>query len=52
MVRPGASLPPEYALVGRVSEGMDVVEEIGRLGGPDEQPTRTVAIEKATLQAG
>lgn len=48
----GASLPPEYALVGRVSDGMDVVEEIGRLGGPDEQPTRTVAIEKATLQAG
>lgn len=48
----GASLPPEYALVGRVSEGLDVVEEIGRLGGPDEQPTRTVVIEEATLETG
>ncbi len=48
----GAALPPEYALVGRVSEGLDVVEEIGSLGGPDEQPTRTVVIEKATLEAG
>ena len=27
-----AGLPPEYALVGKVSEGMDVVERIGRLG--------------------
>lgn len=48
----GQSLPPEYALVGTVSEGMEVVEEVGRLGGPDEQPTRTVAIEKATLETG
>jgi cyclophilin family peptidyl-prolyl cis-trans isomerase len=48
----GASLPPEYALVGRVSEGFDVAQEIGRLGGPDEQPTKTVVIEKATLEKG
>ncbi len=48
----GASLPPEYALVGRVADGLDVVEQIGRLGGPDEQPTRTVVIEKATLGTG
>jgi cyclophilin family peptidyl-prolyl cis-trans isomerase len=47
----GASLPPEYALVGTVSEGFDVVEEIGSFGGPDEQPTRTVVIEKATLES-
>ena len=48
----GASLPPEYAYVGRVSEGLDVVETIGRLGGPDEQPTKDVVIEEATLERG
>ena len=29
-----AGLPPEYALVGNVSKGMDVVELIGELGEP------------------
>lgn len=48
----GASLPPDYALVGRVSDGLDVVEEIGALGAADEQPTRTVVIERATLETG
>jgi len=48
----GSSLPPEYALVGEVTEGMDVVNEIGELGGSDEQPTRSVVIKKATLQKG
>lgn len=48
----GASLPPEYALVGRVTEGFDVAERIGGLGGPDEQPTKTVVIEKTTLDRG
>jgi len=48
----GASLPPEYALVGKVSEGMDVVDKIGKLGGPDESPTKDVVIEKATLEKG
>lgn len=48
----GASLPPEYALVGVVSEGFDVVARIGTLGGPDEQPTKEVIIEKASLVSG
>lgn len=48
----GSGLPPEYALVGTVSEGMNVVENIGEMGGADEQPTRTVVIEKATLNRG
>lgn len=48
----GASLTADYALVGRVTEGFDVVERIGTLGGPDEAPTREVVIEKATLEAG
>jgi len=48
----GQSLTPDYALVGKVGNGMEVVEKIGSLGGPDEQPTREVVIEKATLEKG
>jgi peptidyl-prolyl cis-trans isomerase B (cyclophilin B) len=44
-----AGLPPEYAIVGTVTKGIDVVDAIGQLGGPDEQPTQVVEIEKATL---
>ena len=43
-------LPAEYALLGKVTKGLDVVEKIGRLGDPQtEQPTKQVVIEKATL---
>jgi peptidyl-prolyl cis-trans isomerase B (cyclophilin B) len=45
-----ARLPPEYALLGKVTSGMDVVEKIGTLGDPQtEQPTKRIVIEKATL---
>jgi cyclophilin family peptidyl-prolyl cis-trans isomerase len=47
-----AGLPPEYALVGRVSEGIDVVERIGKLGTPAEQPKQTVLIEKISIEQG
>jgi len=47
-----AGLPPEYALVGKVDKGIDVVERIGKLGGPDEKPTQTVLIEKITIEKG
>jgi peptidyl-prolyl cis-trans isomerase B (cyclophilin B) len=48
-----AGLPPEYALVGKVSEGMDVVERIGKLKTlPDEKPKQTVLIEKITIEKG
>jgi cyclophilin family peptidyl-prolyl cis-trans isomerase len=47
-----AGLPPEYALVGKVNEGLDVVEKIGKLGGPDEKPKQTVLIEKITIEKG
>ncbi len=40
-----AGLPPDYAIVGNVSDGLDVVQKIGQLGGPDEQPTEPVVIE-------
>jgi len=39
------SLPPEYAVVGKVTEGMDVVDRIGELGDPaTEQPLQPVVI--------
>ncbi|MGE5272667.1 MAG: peptidylprolyl isomerase [Verrucomicrobiota bacterium] len=45
-----AGLPPDYALLGKVSSGMDVVDKIGELGDPaTEQPTKRVVIEKATV---
>src|SRR5215218_3682488 len=44
-----AGLPPDYAIVGKVTKGLGVVDRIGRLGGADEQPTQTVEIEKATV---
>lgn len=47
-----AGLPPEYALVGKVSAGMDVVEKIGKLGTPEEKPKQTVLIESITIEPG
>jgi cyclophilin family peptidyl-prolyl cis-trans isomerase len=47
-----AGLPPEYALVGKVSQGIDVVERIGKLGTPAEKPKQTVLIEKITIEKG
>ena len=38
----GETLPPEYALVGHVTKGLDVVETIGKLGnaGRKTDPAR------------
>jgi cyclophilin family peptidyl-prolyl cis-trans isomerase len=48
-----AGLPPDYALLGRVTKGMDVVREIGKLGDPASggagTPLQSVVIEKATV---
>jgi peptidyl-prolyl cis-trans isomerase B (cyclophilin B) len=42
------TLPPDYAPIGRVVEGMDVVEKIGKLGDrATQQPTEKVVIEHA-----
>jgi cyclophilin family peptidyl-prolyl cis-trans isomerase len=49
---PDAGLPPEYALVGKVSEGYDVVETIDALGTPEEKPKQTVLIEEMTIDQG
>lgn len=48
----GSSLTPDYALVGRVEQGMDVVRRIGELGGPEQRPLRSVLIRKAILEKG
>jgi cyclophilin family peptidyl-prolyl cis-trans isomerase len=47
-----AGLPPEYALVGKVDKGLDVVERIGKLGTPAQKPKQTVLIEKITIEKG
>ena len=47
---PDAGLPPEYALVGKVSEGYSTVEKIEKLGTPEEKPKQTVLIEEATIE--
>ena len=45
-----AELPPDYALVGKVSKGMDVVDRIGVAAtGPDERPLDPVVIRQMTL---
>lgn len=49
---PDAGLPPEYALVGRVTEGLEVITQIEELGGAEEKPSQTVLIEKATIERG
>ncbi len=47
-----AGLSPDYALVGRVDKGMNVVDRIGNLGAPSQQPTQTVLIDRITIQHG
>jgi cyclophilin family peptidyl-prolyl cis-trans isomerase len=44
-----ARLPPEYAIVGEVTEGLNVVEHIGTLGDENEQPTEPVVIRTVTV---
>jgi peptidyl-prolyl cis-trans isomerase B (cyclophilin B) len=50
----GAGLTPDYALLGKVTKGMDVVQGIGELGDPASggagTPLQSVVIEKATVR--
>lgn len=52
VLAPDAGLPPEYALVGEVAKGIDVVERIGELGTPAEEPEQTVLIERISIERG
>jgi peptidyl-prolyl cis-trans isomerase B (cyclophilin B) len=45
-----AGLPPDYAIVGKVVHGLDVVERIGQLGDANQQPTQNVVISKVTVK--
>ncbi len=45
-----AGLPPDYAIIGKVTEGLDVVERIGQKGDASEQPTMTIELEHANVK--
>ena len=47
---PDAGLPPEYAVVGQVTSGMETVSAIESLGTGDGPPSTPVVIEKVTVQ--
>jgi peptidyl-prolyl cis-trans isomerase B (cyclophilin B) len=44
-----AGLPPEYAIVGEVTEGMDTAERIGALGIGDGPPSQPVVVSSVTV---
>jgi len=46
---PDAGLPPEYAIVGTVTKGLETVDRIGNLGNAAEQPTQTVVVQRVTV---
>jgi cyclophilin family peptidyl-prolyl cis-trans isomerase len=47
---PNAGLPPDYAIIGKVVKGLNVVDHIGTLGDPSTQaPTQIVEIQRATV---
>ncbi len=44
------TLPPDYAVVGKIVEGMDVVEKIGKLGNRDtEMPTERIVVKGTSV---
>jgi peptidyl-prolyl cis-trans isomerase B (cyclophilin B) len=50
VVTADSSLPAEYALLGRVTKGMDVVHRIEEIpAGPDERPINPVLIEQIDI---
>jgi cyclophilin family peptidyl-prolyl cis-trans isomerase len=44
-----AGLPADYAIVGEVTGGLDVIDKIGQLGDQFEQPTEPVVISSVTV---
>jgi cyclophilin family peptidyl-prolyl cis-trans isomerase len=47
-----AGLTPDYALIGRVSGGLDVVQGIEQLGTQSGRPTAPVIIRRIEIQSG
>jgi len=51
VTRADAQLTPQYALLGKVTSGQDVVARIGKLGDlQTQEPTRTVEIERMSVE--
>jgi peptidyl-prolyl cis-trans isomerase B (cyclophilin B) len=46
---PDAGLPPEYAIVGEVTDGMDTVLRIDALGAGDGPPSQPVVVTSVTV---
>jgi cyclophilin family peptidyl-prolyl cis-trans isomerase len=46
-----ANLPPDYALLGEVSGGLDVVRRIGQVRtGPGDRPLEPVVIKRIKIE--
>jgi peptidyl-prolyl cis-trans isomerase B (cyclophilin B) len=52
VTEPDAGLTPDYALLGRVTSGFDVVQRIEQLGSPSGTPKAPVVIRHVTIQSG
>ena len=49
---PDAKLAPDYAIIGKVVKGLNVVDHIGTLGDVSTQaPTQTIEIQQATVKS-
>jgi peptidyl-prolyl cis-trans isomerase B (cyclophilin B) len=46
-----AGLPPDYALLGEVSSGLETIDRIDQLDGPGDRPSHPVVIERITIKA-
>jgi peptidyl-prolyl cis-trans isomerase B (cyclophilin B) len=46
----GGELTADYAVVGKITKGLRVVERIGALGTQDEQPTQVVVIQDLAVE--
>jgi peptidyl-prolyl cis-trans isomerase B (cyclophilin B) len=48
----GVQLPPDYAVLGKITDGIDVVEKIGRLGDPNDPsgaPTERIVMDQVRV---
>jgi peptidyl-prolyl cis-trans isomerase B (cyclophilin B) len=52
VTEPDAGLTPDYALLGRVRRGFDVVQRIEQLGAASGTPKAPVVIRHVTIQGG
>ncbi len=51
MTAADANLPPDYALLGEVSGGLDVVRRIGQVPtGPGDRPLEPVVIKRIKIE--